>query len=98
MVSSLCEEGDGDDSDTTAATSPEQVMNHMVVGDKSLLWVCLISLHMFNDLPRHLFGVEEAAPTRLVCKDNFLLEWSTGVVNGREVNKLNILGLKKSAL
>ena len=62
-------------------TDISKILNRV---DKSLLWLCLISVHTFKNLPKCIFCVEESGPGRLVNKENFLLDWQNGSWNSSE--------------
>lgn len=49
----------------------------MTCADRALFWLCYIHLTEFDRLPSSLFDPAESGPSRLVCRESFLLPWRT---------------------
>ncbi|KAJ0029108.1 hypothetical protein NQD34_004105 [Periophthalmus magnuspinnatus] len=53
------------------------VVEFLTPGDRALLWLCFIHLSEFQRLPSSLYDASDSGPSRLVCRESFLLAWRT---------------------
>ncbi|KAM9854581.1 zinc finger C3H1 domain-containing protein [Aulostomus maculatus] len=53
------------------------IADHLMAGDRALLWLSYIHLTEFDRLPSDLYDPAESGPSRLVSREDFLLPWQT---------------------
>lgn len=53
------------------------IAEHLTASDRALLWLSYIHLTEFDRLPSSLYDSSESGPSRLVCRESFLLPWKT---------------------
>ncbi|XP_065670445.1 zinc finger C3H1 domain-containing protein isoform X3 [Hydra vulgaris] len=53
----------------------EDITLKLDIEDKALLWICYISVKVFNELPKNLYLSEQSDSGRLVNKNKFVLNW-----------------------
>jgi len=73
----------------------KNISNLMTFGDRTLLWLCSISLQVFHHLPACLFEFENSCAGRLVFKDRFLFDWK---LKRKQQSEVQIRSLFAAAL
>ncbi|KAI8489441.1 Zinc finger C3H1 domain-containing protein [Branchiostoma belcheri] len=66
--------------------TPCPLTSDLTPADHVVCWLCFINLQEFHTLPAHLWDPADSNPGRLVCKEPFLMAWSTerGVTTPRD--------------
>lgn len=59
----------------------ENITESLTVKDKCIMWICLLSLQVFNELPKNLFEYENSGPGRIISKEKFVLDWKNRTKN-----------------
>ena len=59
----------------------ESITESLTVKDKCIMWICLFSLQVFNELPKNLFEYENSGPGRIISKEKFVLDWRNKTKN-----------------
>ncbi|XP_061578269.1 zinc finger C3H1 domain-containing protein-like isoform X2 [Cololabis saira] len=59
------------------SSQDESLAEHLIAGDRALVWLSYIHLTEFDRLPSSLYDPAESGPARLVSRTSFTLPWRT---------------------